>query len=852
MKIVHKLILGAVLPAALIASIGLVTNHLTRRVLTSALENNTLARSRALLDEVDRLMATHVAEWRSYALSAVVQEALASSNATFDHMSSAQEQIDSDDDAWRATPAERNTPLMDRLFSNDLAIDMKNRLFRLDGDNTFPLFREVFVTNRYGANIAQTNRTSDYRQDDEDWWRLAKKNGIYVGDVGFDESAGVNSTDICLRIDDAGGRFAGVLKVVLNIAEPIAILDARAAASQPSNAGDPSLRYILFTRNLKVIHDTANLAAFVSDGAEFFADAFGTSDAASNTEDRVFHDSARDRVTTFGVSHGHANYAGLGWILMSSYDANSVFRPMRELQRLFLIVSIGAAAATVLGGGFIAMRLSNRINILKNAALVMGKQEQFEPVNVGGADELTQLADTFNNMATDLHRSHSALHSHVEAVQHKYDMLTVEIGERLRAENALENQREQLRAILASVDEAIVTADEDGLIHLYNKAAERIFGYSLDEAIGLHISVLAPSLFSAQRFERLQESGDAEFLGRTNESQGVHKNGASFPIHVAATSVAHDDQRHLVALMRDLRDEKAKEAQRTHAQKLESIGQLAAGIAHEINTPIQYVGDNTHFVQENIVALLKLLDQYAQFRESTREGKDVSAQIEAIETATEDLDLPFVSEEIPKAITQTLDGVSRVTEIVRAMKEFSHPGGVEPTLTNLNNAIKSTITVCRNRWKYVADLNMDFQDDLPMAPCLIGEFNQVMLNLIVNAADAIAEKLGEGSEQKGEIAVSTRQEGDSIVIRVKDTGGGIPADIVNRIFDPFFTTKTVGRGTGQGLAISHDVIVNKHGGEIECDSKVNVGTTFIVRLPIAGKPAAQSAEVSKEDGRKAA
>ena len=178
------------------------------------------------------------------------------------------------------------------------------------------------------------------------------------------------------------------------------------------------------------------------------------------------------------------------------------------------------------------------------------------------------------------------------------------------------------------------------------------------------------------------------------------------------------------------------------------------------------------------------------------------------------------------------------------MKDFSHPGTDEKTPTDLNKAIESTITVCRARWKYVADLETDFQDGLPPVPCQVGEFNQVILNIVVNAADAIGDIVGDGGEGKGRITVSTRRDGEFVEIRVSDTGGGIPEEIRQNIFDPFFTTKEVGKGTGQGLAISHDVIVNKHGGTIDIEVDPGVGTTFIVRLPIEAESAIESKQAA--------
>ncbi len=285
-------------------------------------------------------------------------------------------------------------------------------------------------------------------------------------------------------------------------------------------------------------------------------------------------------------------------------------------------------------------------------------------------------------------------------------------------------------------------------------------------------------------------------------------------------------------LEEEISERKRLEGELLHAQKMESIGLLAAGIAHEINTPIQYVGDNTRFVHASVRDLLGLMDLCNNLLASVKSESVTSGQIREIEEMIQEIDLEFIRTEVQAALDQTLDGVARVANLVRAMKDFSHPGNDAKTPTDLNRAIESTVTVCRNQWKYVATLKTEFDKNLPMVPCLAGEFNQVILNMIINAADAIADCKDKKRDGLGEIFIRTKQDGDWVEIRVKDTGIGIPESIRGKIFDPFFTTKEVGKGTGQGLAICHDVIVKKHGGTIHVDAEGEAGTTFVLRMPI--------------------
>jgi signal transduction histidine kinase len=273
-------------------------------------------------------------------------------------------------------------------------------------------------------------------------------------------------------------------------------------------------------------------------------------------------------------------------------------------------------------------------------------------------------------------------------------------------------------------------------------------------------------------------------------------------------------------------------------RKLEAIGQLAAGIAHEINTPTQFVGDNVRFLSE---AFASLRDCIAEIQ------RICSQQTEVVTTASlhrclNGADMMYLQEEIPKAIEQSLEGIQRIAKIVAAMKEFSHPGQ-ERVPTDINRAIANTIVVATNEWKYVAHVETDLDPELTQVPILPGEFNQVILNIIVNAAHAIDERGSSGvaDGRKGTIRVSTRRCGDWAEIAIADDGGGIPPEIQDRIFDPFFTTKPVGKGTGQGLAIAHDVIVSKHGGTIAVRSELGKGTTFILRLPLKLANAAEAA-----------
>jgi signal transduction histidine kinase len=286
---------------------------------------------------------------------------------------------------------------------------------------------------------------------------------------------------------------------------------------------------------------------------------------------------------------------------------------------------------------------------------------------------------------------------------------------------------------------------------------------------------------------------------------------------------------HYAIIFFDLTDRKILERQLAIAQKMESIGQLAAGIAHEINTPVQYIGDNTHFIKDVMEQFLDFYTAFEKLKILAEEEGVGEKTFELLKNMEKLIEIDFVKEEVPLAIDQTLEGVERVSTIVRAMKMFSHPGSDEQTIIDINTSVKNTVTVARNEWKYVADIVMDLDETNPKILGQPVDFNQVLLNLLVNAAHAI-EDVNKGTDKKGTITITTSTEKDNAVVKIKDTGSGIPANIANKIFDPFFTTKEVGKGTGQGLSICHTVIRDKYGGQIYFDTVEKEGTTFIIKL----------------------
>ncbi|MEN6439516.1 MAG: PAS domain S-box protein [Syntrophobacter sp.] len=409
-----------------------------------------------------------------------------------------------------------------------------------------------------------------------------------------------------------------------------------------------------------------------------------------------------------------------------------------------------------------------------------------------------------------------------------------DIGLRRKMEKELREASAEMELLIVSIPSILIELSDEYRIIRWNSAAERNFGIPAEDVMGRPLHE-CPFKWDWEKIsEGLSICCNKGNHLRLEDVSFVRPDGKEGLLSLVISPIKSelDEFLGLIILGADTTERRLLERQLVQAQKLESIGQLAAGIAHEINTPTQYVGDNTRFLLDAFTDLERLLDKYAAIPAEIQSGKPVEELIQEMASAEEEADLEYLREEIPRAIQQSLEGVERVSRIVGAMKEFSHPGTTEKAAIDINKAIESTITVARNEWKYVADLVTDLDTTMPFIFCLPGEVNQVILNMIINAAHALADAHDGEPGKKGTITVSTHNLGDRAEIHITDTGTGIPENIRSRIFDPFFTTKEVGKGTGQGLAIAHSVIVEKHGGSISFETEMGKGTTFIVSLPI--------------------
>jgi signal transduction histidine kinase/HAMP domain-containing protein len=498
------------------------------------------------------------------------------------------------------------------------------------------------------------------------------------------------------------------------------------------------------------------------------------------------------------------------------------------LQRHDVWVASSLGAGVVLCALLLAVHISRRIALrlvrIANAAnrIATGAGTQIS-LDDPAQDEIGALARSFNVMVEELNRL--AL-DHELLVSSERERLEHLVRDRTRA---LEQSREMYR-LMAESTRAIPF-----ILDLTNNAFEYIGPRGITafdvpesqwkEPGALDLIIPRQSNHEVrQRFDEC-ESGSFEFL-----TPLVHLDGRRTEVRWTGTCEWVENSKILRGLMLDITEVRRRGLEHAASQKLESVGRLAAGVSHEINTPVQFVTDNVHFMRTSMVDIAAVALAYRGLQHAVRSQGDVVTAAQRAAEAEKAADLDYVLENAPLAIDSALEGLERIATIVRSMKEFAHPDQAVKQAADLNQAIRSTLVVARNEYKYVAEIDTQLTD-LPLVQCYLGEFNQVILNLLVNASHAISDVVKD-SGSLGKLTVRSRLDGDEVEISIADTGMGIPEAVRAKIFDPFFTTKEVGKGTGQGLAIARSVIVNKHGGTLRFETECGKGTTFYIRLPV--------------------
>ena len=507
----------------------------------------------------------------------------------------------------------------------------------------------------------------------------------------------------------------------------------------------------------------------------------------------------------------------LDWVVVAGAPTKEIFASVNWvgfvniINTLFFIV-IAVVGVAVLYNRVIAKQIKNLISGISK----YGKTKERFRMEETFFEEFNEIAISFNRMADNLEHS----------------MVSIE---------DLELSQKRFEDVVEATGDWIWELDPKGRYTYSSGMVKRVLGYSPEEIIGKYCY----EFFDESTEEAKFQKAVYEIFARNQKkisfrNRLVKKNGDIVVVETNGVAIFNAENKIIGyrGVDRDITKRVEEEEERIllekdlqQSKKLESIGTLAAGIAHEINTPIQFIGDNIHFLGDALDDLFKLINNFGGLLCLVAKECEKRDLIETKEKYENEIDLGFLENEVPECIHQTEDGLDRVSKIVNAMKSFSHISDEKKQLADINKAIESAVIVSSNEWKYSAEIKMNFDEQLPLVNCFVGDINQVIMNMILNATHSIEDM---HSDSKGTITISTCcKEDKAVVISVSDTGKGIPEDIQDKIFLPFFTTKEVGKGTGQGLSMAYAIIVEKHGGKLTFESTLNKGTTFFIELPLS-------------------
>ena len=399
----------------------------------------------------------------------------------------------------------------------------------------------------------------------------------------------------------------------------------------------------------------------------------------------------------------------------------------------------------------------------------------------------------------------------------------------------LQESENKFIQLAESALDAIIMLDPQGKIEFWNPAASKIFGYTSEQAKNLAIEQWLPSDQQANPILDYVGNSNSPLTGTLLELNAIRQSGERFPVEAAISSVTLDRGWHVICLIRDITQRKIIEAereqlalQRTQHHKMTALAQLADGIAHEINTPIQTINNNLTFIEEAHQDTHDLISTYLALTAAIDSKSDLSTKLDACNAKREEIDVDYLNEEVTTTIQQCRQGTEQVSRIVRSMRIFTSDNSAhEPT--DLNKLIRDIVDISRYQWEQIAELQTDLDETLPLVTCSPSEMHQALINILMNAVQALEES---SKQNRGKITVSSQQDSEYVQVAISDNGDGIPESAQEQIFNPFFTTRDVGKGTGQGLTLSHDIVVRKHNGKLDFNTEAGVGTTFCLQLPL--------------------
>lgn len=786
MKIGQKLILGFVGIALLIEIVGYICLNASQKALQESIAESSASLAAATLDRIDRGIYSRIKEFQSYSEDSVLQKVTEESNEKFEKLDDIQSYIEQKDKEWTSAPKETVTAFMQELISNRLSEELRRRRKFYEEEYYYQLFSEVFVTNKYGANVAQTGKTTDYRQDDEEWWQAAKKDGLYVRDVKYDESAHVYSTDIGIRIEDEAGNFVGVMKVGLNIEQAINVI--RETALPGVSRWHKTMYFKLLTKNNKIIYSTKsgfqileNITTDLSSRFEQVEEAGRKYYLTTKTDEP----SKKERLFVRAQSRGYKDYKGLGWILVVEQETQEIFAPVARLRKSLLLVPFAATTFAFVVALFISHFISTPITRLKDAAAEIGAGNFDTNIEIKSNDEIGQLSASFKRMAEGLKVSTTSIHK-----------LNNEITVRKKTEDALRESEEKYKTL---TDNSLtgVFIQQDGRYVFVNDRFAQIHNYGPEELLGKEYQSLIHPDEKETAAQIVSKRLSGEEVTQRYEMRRLKKNGQAVWCEVMASRVDYRGRPALMANIIDISERKkaeeileklnkdlesaVKELSRSN-QELQEFTYVAA---HDLKSPLRAIGTLADWI---------LTDYGDKFDEKGRQEVDLLVKR-------------------VKRMDKVIDSILQYSEVRRATQEDQD--------VDLNIVLSEVI----GEIKPPENVQITIESELPTVTCDKTCMMHVFGNMLRNAVKYM-------DKPKAQIKVGCVEEDAFWKFSIADNGPGIEEKYFKKIFEIFQTLSRhdESASTGIGLSIVKK-IVNVYGGRVWVESSLGEGSTFFFTLP---------------------
>jgi PAS domain S-box-containing protein len=831
MKIRQKLILGFAGIASLVGMVGYIAIDTSKKALQKSIGETSIALAVRIMNDIDRDIYSKIEIFQEYSTNLILRDAVLESNRAFDELEDAQAFIEAKDREWVSVPENELSVFMLELLKSELSRELREKIRFYENLDGFEVFGEVFVTNKYGANVAQTGRTSDYYQADEQWWQSAKKDGLYISDVGYDESSDIYSIDIGIRIDDEDGDFLGVMKTVVNIEEVIGIMDKAAEFSKYE-----TVDFVLFDENGKVIYDRdggfepfENISdkkffkRIVDDTGFLIRQAGGNDGRAGVIE-----------LLVYARSDGYKSDKGLGWILSIGYQTNELFVPVIKLRNFILSISIILTTICIIMGILLSNSISKPLSVLRNAAVKVGEGHLGIEVNIKPGNEIGQLAESFNSMILDLQKTQASRDREMSeraSAETELEQKVMELAQAREAalnmmtdaEGAREEAKKSLdvmETILEAIPVGVMIVGKDKKVRKVNHFALEIMGFVPTEAEKIIGSVCCDTIFF--RPWNMCPILDQDETVSDIECELIKSDGRHVPIYKNAVLITLRGEEVLLEAFIDITERKEAEDDLRHAKEdLEEVNKrlmettakanhLAAVAEMANSAKSQFLANMSHEIRTPMTAIIGYSDMTYRLLDDQAEARQ---NIEAIQTNG-------------KHLLALINDILDLSKIESGKMEF------EKINFSIIEVISNIISLMNSKAaEKKLELSVNYRSSIPRSinsdPTRL---RQALLNLIDNAI-----KFTSSGSVNVEVGMLGPETNRMIEFKVVDTGSGIGADRLESIFKPFTQAdSTITRnygGTGLGLTITQE-IVKALGGNIDVESTIGKGTVFTVQIPV--------------------